>query len=94
MEETTLPSLSEELKYADFGDVRLTRRLMSMIDAAESNPSGSIPERSGSEGATEAVYRFYRNERVTPELVLEPHIQCTVGRAATLPEVLVFVSKA
>lgn len=88
MKEKTLPLLSEEFKDTDFGDVRLTRRLMAMVEEAEANPSGSIPERSGTEASTEAVYRFFSNERVTPESILQPHIENTLKRAASVDDVL------
>jgi Transposase DDE domain len=43
----------------------------------------------GTEAAREGFYRFLRNEKVTSEAILEPHISATVGRCAELDTVLV-----
>jgi hypothetical protein len=88
MDREPLSPLSEEFASAKLGDVRLTRRLMLIAEAAAANPSGSLPERAGSDVALEGVYRLFGNKKVTPERVLDAHVGCTVERAKRFPYVL------
>jgi transposase-like protein/DDE family transposase len=82
MKTVDLPAAATEFAGADFGDPRLTRRLMRIADAAAAAPSAGFPEMTGSDGELEGVYRFLRNGRVTPQKVLAPHIAATQQRAA------------
>jgi Transposase DNA-binding/Transposase DDE domain len=70
-----------EFESADFGDVRLARRLMRIADAAAARPSAGFPEISRSDGELEGVYRFLGNERVTPDRILAPHMAASLERA-------------
>ncbi len=87
-EAAALP-LSLEFAEADFGDVRLNRRLEKVLDAAVQDPGASFPRQGGSESAAEGTYRLLGNPKVTPEAILAPHYACTVGRAADAGLVLV-----
>jgi len=84
-----VPSLGQEFYEADFGDYRLTQRLVSIVDAAERAPSAGFPKQAGSAAALEGTYRFLNNPEVAPEAILEPHFNCTSDRAAELDLVLV-----
>lgn len=77
----TLASLSVEMSNARLGDARLSRRLGLMVDALTLRPSESFPDAFQSDAALEAAYRFFNNDRVTSERVLEPHSQATLERA-------------
>lgn len=81
MESTRLAPLSSEFSNTDLGDPRLTRRLMQVADAAAKAPGSSLPVRAGTTAALEGTYRLLENERVTPEVVLASHVECTVQRA-------------
>src|SRR6266567_1294921 len=74
---------SSELSFADFGDLRLTKRLCSIADALAARPSDSFPHAMRTEAALEGAYRFFGNRRVTAEGILEPHVLATMERAAT-----------
>ena len=68
---------AEELRYADLGDKRLNRRL---IDIVSAKPTVSVPQACGTWARTKAVYRFWDNQRVTPEAILDGHIRSTIER--------------
>lgn len=79
----------QELLRADFGDIRLTDRLMRVVEQLAEHPEASIPEACGNAAATKAAYRLFDNQAVTPEAILRPHVEQTVRRAAEHPVVLV-----
>lgn len=74
---------SAQFSFADFGDVRLTKRLCVLADALAARPSDSFPQSMRTEASLEGAYRFMNNRRVTPERILEPHVLATFDRAAT-----------
>lgn len=67
-------------------DKRLEKRVQRVARQIAVSPSAPIPKAAGSDGQTEAIYRFLNNDRVTADLVLSPHVQATVerGKAARL----------
>ncbi len=79
--------VSEELKTAEFGDVRLNARFQMVMDDLSQKPSVSIPAACGGWKETFAAYRFFENRRVTYERVLQPHRQATLQRIAMHPVV-------
>lgn len=66
---------------ADFGDTRLGKRLGKIIEKMEEAPDKSFPSLFDDTGL-EGAYRFFNNDRVTPERILEPHVTATLGRMA------------
>jgi len=70
----------DEVRGAEFGDRRLSKRLLVLVEKLSVDPSASFPEAAGSEAALEATYRFFRNESVTPERILGPHVASTLDR--------------
>lgn len=74
-------SAMEEVKWAEFGDVRLNRRLGKLVSELGRQPNQSIPAATKGRAEMEAAYRFCDNVKVTPEKILAPH------RAATLERV-------
>lgn len=81
-----LGGLASEMINADLGDLRLSKRLASVVDALAQQPNGSFPsvfDDAGLEGA----YRFWNNRRVSFDAILEPHIIATAERAAQEPVV-------
>lgn len=69
------------MSKGEFGDARLSRRLGRIVEAVQAAPDQSLPslfDDSGLEGA----YRFFNNEAVTPEAILQPHVVATLARMA------------
>jgi hypothetical protein len=83
-----VPALSAEFDGADLGDERLDQRLGLLADCVAERPGESFPKVLD-DAELEAAYRFFRNERVTPEGILAPHFRQTARRAAAAPQVLV-----
>jgi hypothetical protein len=71
---------AEELRYADLGDKRLNRRLIDIVETLSAKPTVSVPQACGTWAKTKAVYRFWDNQRVTPEAILDGHIRSTIER--------------
>ena len=76
-----VPALSAEFDGADLGDERLDQRLGLLADSVAERPGESFPK-ALDDAELEAAYRFFRNERVTPEGILAPHFRQTARRAA------------
>ena len=83
-----VPSLGAELDDAELGDRRLNRRLGSLAERLADCPGESFPKALDDAGL-EGAYRFFGNEKVTPEGILSPHIRQTARRAAALKQILV-----
>jgi hypothetical protein len=79
----------DETRTADFGDERLDRRYQLLLDRLSDKPSLSIPAACQGEAETTAAYRFFDNERVSYERVLQPHYDATLGRIGQHPVVLI-----
>jgi hypothetical protein len=70
----------EEFRGTDFGDARLNRRLLKMVKAMAARPDDSFPHLFPGDAELEASYRFFNNDSVTADGILEPHIRQTVSR--------------
>jgi Transposase DNA-binding/Transposase Tn5 dimerisation domain len=79
----------EELVGADFGDIRLSARLVRLVEQFSERPEGGVLEACGSASAAKAAYRFWSNESVTPAGILCSHVEQTTRRASAFPVVLV-----
>lgn len=80
--------LATEMSGAEFGDARLSRRLRRIVEAVQVAPDQSFPSLFD-DGQLEGAYRFFNNEAVTPEGILQPHVAATVARIASEPVALV-----
>ncbi len=78
-----------EVETADFGDKRLTARLVRLAEQLAKAPDQSFPKAARSGAALEATYRFLGNDSVTPAAILEPHVAATVARCAEAAVVFV-----
>lgn len=76
-----LPAISDEFVNADLGDVRRTKRLQQIASRAEDNPDAGFPQMVASDRELEGVYRLLSNEDVSPDEVIDPHIEATLDRA-------------
>jgi hypothetical protein len=81
--------LLKEFQGAGFGDQRLAKRLLSLVERLVIDPSASFPEAAGSDAALEATYRFFRNSAVTPQRILAPHVGATLERCKAEQVVIV-----
>ena len=72
--------LSEPLSTAEFGDVRLTNRLVRIVDRLSQKPNMSIPAAMNGRAEMEAAYRFFDNSKVTPDAIVKPHLSATQER--------------
>lgn len=75
------PWVAEEMKTADLKDQRLNQRLREVLAQLATRPTASIPAACGGGRAeVEAAYRFFANDKVTFEQLLQPHIDATEKR--------------
>ena len=82
------PWVVEEMKDADLQDNRLNDRLAVLLDQLAGHPTPSIPAACGGYAEMMAAYRFFDNEKVGFENVLQPHIEATARRMADQPTVI------
>ncbi len=73
-------SLREEVGSAEFGDKRLDKRLGLIVKQFGAKPNLSIPAATDSRAEMEGAYRFFDNDKVTPEKILQPHFDATRER--------------
>jgi hypothetical protein len=79
---------AQEMLTANLGDERLNRRAAKVLSRLADRPEGSVPSAFQSWAETIAAYRFFDNEKVSWEKVLEPHRDATLERAKEFPVVL------
>jgi Transposase DNA-binding/Transposase Tn5 dimerisation domain len=82
------PWVTEEMKSVDLKDERLNRRLLQILSQFAGQPAASIPAACGGHAELAAAYRFFDNDKVRFEAVLQPHVECTRIRIAAQPVVL------
>lgn len=80
--------LRDEVLGADFGDQRLDRRLVMIVEELGAQPNRSIPAATDGRAEMEAAYRFFDNDKVSPEKILAPHVAATIERIRQCPTVL------
>jgi hypothetical protein len=80
--------ISAELSDAELGDERLNRRLGLLADRLADRPGESFPK-ALDDAELEAAYRFFGNERVSPDGILAPHVRQSARRAAGHAHVLI-----
>jgi len=70
----------EESAGAQFGDERLNDRMTILLSKLGNSPILSIPAACGGRAEMKAAYRFFDNDKVTFEKVIEPHVSETKER--------------
>jgi len=73
-------SVAVEFQGCEFGDKRLTTRLMKFSNTIRESPQTSINAACGSFDQSKAAYRFLQNEKITPKKILDPHVTQTLER--------------
>lgn len=79
---------TQELAHTKLPDQRLVQRLITMATDFASHPTASIPQACGDWAKTKAAYRFFDNDTVKPQAILDAHVQATVQRMQAHPFVL------
>jgi hypothetical protein len=77
-----------EFADAELGDVRRTTRLVALAGVLAQHPTATLPEACGDGAMLKAAYRFFQNDAIEPQDVLDSHIEATDGRLAQVPVVL------
>jgi len=77
-----------EFTDAELGDARRTQRLVELATVFAQRPGASLPEACGNRARLKAAYRFFDNEAVDPQAILESHVMATSDRLAAVPRVL------
>jgi len=88
------PEAPEHWAEEEFGtsrlyDPRLKQRLYTIAQDFYNDPQASIPEASGSKARTMGAYRFFKNPKVTMDVVLTAHTEATIERIKAHRVVLV-----
>jgi hypothetical protein len=81
-------SLKDEVQGAALGDQRLTKRLGKIVEQLGAKPNMSVPAATHGRAEMEAAYRFFDNDKVSPEKILQPHIEATRERISQAETVL------
>lgn len=74
------PTIRSEFMGSEFGDARLSARLVTLAESLSAAPDKSLPKATGTKRGVNAAYRFFGNDAVEPGAILEPHRKQTVGR--------------
>jgi len=77
-----------EFTDAELGDARRTQRLIELTTVFAHRPGASLPEACGDRARLKAAYRFFDNEAIDPQAILESHVRATSDRLAQVPRVL------
>lgn len=80
--------IMDELQTADLRDKRLERRLVTLLDSLSHTSTASIPAACNDRAEMVAAYRFFDNDKVEFENVLDPHIDATCQRVSQQPVAL------
>lgn len=77
-----------EFESASLGDIRLNKRLVSLADSFAKSPSASILQACDSIHLAKAAYRFFDNDAVNDQNIIEPHVSATKKRLLNIKTVL------
>ncbi|MCY4513258.1 MAG: IS4 family transposase, partial [Bdellovibrionales bacterium] len=70
-----------EFAHVELGDQRLNKRLLSVAETLNDSPASSIPTMTNGEMAQlKGLYRFFQNDKVSEEKILQNHYANTVER--------------
>jgi hypothetical protein len=81
--------VEEEFQGVSCGDIRLQKRLLTLVRDFYACPTGNIPQVCGSRAKTKACYRFFDHPEIDMKTILSPHYHATSRRVAQEPVVLV-----
>jgi len=82
------PWVVDEMKSVDLKDKRLNRRVQQILSQLAGQATASIPAACGGHAEMTAAYRFFDNDKVDFDGVLEPPCDGTRSRIAAQPVVI------
>jgi hypothetical protein len=82
------PWVAREFAGVNLGDKRLRQRVQILMTQFSQQPTASIPQACQRWGDIKAAYRFFDNDAVKPEQLLQSHRQATIQRMASHAVVL------
>jgi hypothetical protein len=77
-----------ELESSEFGDKRLNKRVLDILDCASKQPQLSINKLFHTRKEVQACYRFFSNDLVDEKKLIQPHLEKSIERASKHPVVL------
>jgi len=77
-----------EFADAELGDLRRTQRLVELAHALAQRSGAALPEACGNGAMLKAAYRFFTNDAIVPDDMLQSHIEATYSRLNAAPLVL------
>src|SRR5690606_12865350 len=81
--------IQEEFSSHAFSDDRLHKRLLKITHSFSETPALSINQACAEWAAIKGAYRFFDNDSVSYELILEPHYRSTYERSLADERVLI-----
>jgi hypothetical protein len=63
--------------HAELADERLNTRLSTLLSTLAAKPLDSLPQACGGSSQAQAAYRFFANERIGPDDLLQPVVDAT-----------------
>lgn len=80
---------AEEFSEADLGDKRLNRKLVELSNCFSEAPQSPINQACSDWAETKAAYRFFENDKVKVNSILQAHCEKTALRASQYETILV-----
>jgi hypothetical protein len=77
-----------EFADAELGDARRMKRVVELATALAQHPTASLPEACGTGAMLKAAYRFFSNDAIEPQDLLQSHVEATYSRLEQRPLVL------
>ena len=65
---------------AELGDERRTTRLVELANVLGQHPTAALPEACGDGGMLKAAYRFFDNDAIEAQDMLQSHVESTYRR--------------
>src|SRR2546428_10184580 len=69
-----------EFADAELGDERRTKRLVELANVLGQHPTAALPEACGDGGMLKAAYRFFDNDAIDAQDLLQSHVESTYRR--------------
>ncbi len=69
-----------EFGIVNFGDIRLSKRLLKIVNSFAESPERSINQACEDWHQSKAAYRFFQNDAISERKILDSHIIKTVER--------------
>lgn len=79
---------AHDFEHAKLGDARLVKRLITLARDFAQHPAAPIPQACGNWARTKAAYRFFANDSIESQAILDAHVEATLQRARSHAVVL------